>query len=176
LAKGIQEILYSGFLRRVPTVLDPAVDERSRFWASPACFPLLQFDRFQPRMVLIDEVLLNWIPSTAYGVMESHQRRYFRCAVTLPVSVRTTAGDHLKCMSINVSSNGLALNTPTPLELGAAIDLVVELTAETAIAGKGAVIWDDKHGKAGIHFRCNSHEMQSQLDSWLARQSAQSGI
>ena len=109
-------------------------------------------------------------------VMESHQRRYFRCAVTLPVSVRTTVGNHLKCMSINVSSNGIALNTPTPLDLGAEIDLVVELTTETAVAGKGVVIWDDKHGKAGIHFRCNSPEMQSQLESWLARQSAKSGI
>jgi hypothetical protein len=79
-------------------------------------------------------------------------------------------------MSINVSSNGLALNTPTPLELGAEVDMVVELTTEAAIAGKGVVIWDDKHGKAGIHFRCNSPEMQSQLDSWLERHSAKSGV
>jgi hypothetical protein len=127
-------------------------------------------------MILIDEVLLNWIPSTAKGVMDSHRRRYFRCAVTLPVSLRTTLNDHLKCMSINVSSNGLALNTPTPLELGAEVDMVVELTTEAAIAGKGVVIWDDKHGKAGIHFRCNSPEMQSQLDSWLERHSAKSGV
>jgi len=77
---------------------------------------------------------------------------------------------------IDVSSNGLALNSPTPLELGAEVDLVVELTTEIAIAGKGVVIWDDKHGKAGIHFRCNSPEMQSQLDSCLERQSARSGI
>ena len=104
------------------------------------------------------------------------QRRYFRCAVSLPVSLRTNAGDRLKCMSINISSNGLALNTPTPLELGAEINLVVELTTETSIAGKGVVIWDDKHGKAGIHFRCNSPEIQSQLNAWLERQSAKSGI
>jgi hypothetical protein len=108
--------------------------------------------------------------------MESHQRRYFRCAVTLPVSLSTTSGDHLNCTTINVSSNGLALNTPKPLELGAQIDLVVELTTDTAVAGKGVVIWDDKHGKAGIHFRCNSPQMQSQLDFWLERQSGKSGI
>jgi len=79
-------------------------------------------------------------------------------------------------MSINLSSNGLALNTPTPLELGAEVEIVVELATQTAITGKGVVIWDDKHGKAGIHFQCNSLEMQSQLDSWLERQSAKSGI
>jgi hypothetical protein len=79
-------------------------------------------------------------------------------------------------MTINVSSNGLALNTPTPQELGAEVDLVLELPTGTAIAGKGVVIWDDKHGKAGIHFRCNSPEVQSQLDAWLANQSARSGI
>jgi hypothetical protein len=127
-------------------------------------------------MILIDEAPLNWIPSTADGVMGSHHRRYFRCAVTVPVSLSTTSGDHLKCMSINVSSNGLALNTPKPLELGAQIDLVVELTTETVVAGKGVVIWDDKHGKAGIHFRCNSPEMQSQLDFWLERQAGKRGI
>lgn len=79
-------------------------------------------------------------------------------------------------MSINVSSNGLALNTPTPQELGAEVNLVLELPTGDTIAGNGVVIWDDKHGKAGIHFHCNSPEMQSQLDSWLEERSAESGI
>ena len=79
-------------------------------------------------------------------------------------------------MSINVSSNGLALNTPAPQELGAEVNVLLELPTGDTIAGKGIVIWDDKHGKAGIHFKCNSPEMQSQLDSWLSRQSEKSGI
>lgn len=56
------------------------------------------------------------------------------------------------------------------------MNLLLELPTGNTIAGNGVVIWDDKHGKAGIHFQCNSPEMQSQLDSWLERQSAQSGI
>lgn len=79
-------------------------------------------------------------------------------------------------MSINVSSNGLALNVPTPQELGAEVDVMLELPTGDTIAGRGVVIWDDKHGKAGIHFRCNSSAMQSQLDSWLEKQSAKSAI
>jgi hypothetical protein len=108
--------------------------------------------------------------------MNTHQRRYFRCPFTLSVSLRTVSGDHLKCMSINVSSNGLALNTPRPQELGAEVNVAIELPTGDTIAGKGVVIWDDKHGKAGIHFHCNSPEMQSRLDSWLEHQSAKSGI
>ncbi len=108
--------------------------------------------------------------------MNIPQRRYFRCPVTLPVSLRTPSGDHLKCVSINVSSNGLALNTPAPQELGAEVNVLLELPTGDTIAGKGTVIWDDKHGKAGIHFHCNSPEMQSRLDSWLAERSAKSGI
>ena len=56
------------------------------------------------------------------------------------------------------------------------MNLLLELPDGNTIAGNGVVIWDDKHGKAGIHFHCNSPEMQSQLDSWLERQSAKSGI
>ncbi len=108
--------------------------------------------------------------------MNVPQRRYFRCPVALPVSLRTPSGDHLKCTSINVSSNGLALNTPAPQELGAEVNVLLELPTGDTIAGKGTVIWDDKHGKAGIHFHCNSPEMQSHLDSWLADRSAKSGI
>lgn len=108
--------------------------------------------------------------------MNKHQRRYFRCPVALPVLLRTSSGEHLKCTSINVSSNGFALNTPAAQELGAKVNLLLELPTGNTIAGNGVVIWDDKHGKAGIHFQCNSPEMQSQLDSWLERQSAQSGI
>ena len=129
-----------------------------------------------PNLWAIDEAALKQIPSAADGLMNSKRRRYFRCPVKLPVSLRTTSGDHLKCTSINVSSNGLALNTPTAQELGAEVHLVVELPTGNPIAGKGVVIWDDKHGKAGIHFQCNSPEMQSRLDSWLEDQSAKSGI
>jgi len=108
--------------------------------------------------------------------MNNPRRRYFRCPVTLPVSLRTTSGDHLKCTSINVSSNGLALNTPAPQELGAEVNVLVELPTGDTIAGKGVVIWDDKHGKAGIHFHCHCPEMQSKLDSWLEDRSAKIGI
>ena len=79
-------------------------------------------------------------------------------------------------MSINVSSNGVALSTPKPQELGAEVTLMLKLPTGDTIGAKGVVIWDDKHGKTGIHFRCNSPEVQSQLDSWLEDQSAKSGI
>ena len=108
--------------------------------------------------------------------MNIRQRRYFRCPVALPVSLRTSSGDHLKCTSINVSSNGVALNTPAPQELGAEVNLLVELPNGDTIAGKGVVIWDDKHGKAGVHFQCDSPAIQLRLDSWLADRSSKSGV
>jgi hypothetical protein len=32
---------------------------------------------------------------------------------------------------------------------------------------RGVVMWDDKHGKAGLSLECVSPQMQLELDSWL---------
>src|SRR5579872_5823439 len=43
----------------------------------------------------------------AYGLMTSERRRYFRCAVEVPVRMVRDSGEEFDCETINVSSNGM---------------------------------------------------------------------
>ena len=117
----------------------------------------------------IDYVTMRHTLHTAYDLMRSERRRYFRCAALLPLQL-TTLSRQLQCSTINVSSNGVAIETPEPLKLGAPVDLALSLPDGSKVRAQGVVIWDDKHGKAGLHFHCRSPEMRQKLDCWLDEQ------
>jgi hypothetical protein len=69
---------------------------------------------------------------------------------------------------MNLSSNGVALKVTSPLEPGEEIHLILFLQgADVVVRAIGTVVWDDKHGKTGISFKCASPQHQAELDSWL---------
>lgn len=105
----------------------------------------------------------------AYDLMARESRRYFRCSVELPALLaRTNGGVDLRCTTINLSSNGSALRTPSPLNPGEVVQITMFLPGwEQAVHATGPVVWDDKHGKTGIHFECTVPRDQSALDAWL---------
>ena len=109
---------------------------------------------------------------TAYELMARERRRYFRCAVNLPVLlIKINSGTDLRCRTINVSSNGMALTTPSSLNLGEEIQIVFSLPrAECRVRARGIVVWDDKHGKTGVSFRCADSRDQRELNLWLDAQ------
>jgi hypothetical protein len=106
---------------------------------------------------------------TAYDLMVRESRRYFRCTAELPVLLsQANAGTDLRCTAINISSNGMALRTPSSLHLGEVVQIALFLPgAGPAIRASGTVVWDDKHGKAGINFQCGVPRDQTELDAWL---------
>lgn len=114
----------------------------------------------------IDQMAMRRTLHAAYDLMRKERRRYFRCPIDVPVQLTTEDGGSRRCSTINVSSSGAALNVPKSLELGEAVELTLLLPDGPAVRTNGAVIWDDKHGKCGVHFRC-SPQMQAMLDSWL---------
>jgi PilZ domain len=70
---------------------------------------------------------------------------------------------------LSVSSSGVAVVTPAPFTPGKEVEIVLLLHgAELTVRASGTMVWDDKHGKAGITFRCLVPKMQTELDSWLA--------
>lgn len=104
----------------------------------------------------------------AYGLMTRERRRYFRCAAEMPVKLVRDSGEELNCKTINISSNGMALSSPRPLD--AAEKLHISLTlpgAGAPIRLQGTVVWDDKHGKTGLSMECANSQIQLELDSWL---------
>lgn len=105
---------------------------------------------------------------TAYSLMLRERRRYFRYGVCLTIQARTDSGPQMQCTSINISRNGMALNVPRSLDLGESLDLGFSLPdMGDAISASGTVVWDDKHGKAGVSFQCASLEDQNRLGRWL---------
>ena len=105
----------------------------------------------------------------AHNLMVRERRRYFRCVAEVPVLlVHTGLGADCKCTTMNVSSSGLALKTPSPLEPGKEIQLILFLQGtDIVVRALGTVVWDDKHGKTGVSFQCASPQHQAELDSWL---------
>jgi DNA-binding response OmpR family regulator len=104
----------------------------------------------------------------AYDLMARERRRYFRCAAELPALVSGAASGDLKCTTTNISSNGIALRTPRPLEPGELVQIALFLPgAGDAIHANGTVVWDDQHGKTAVTFQCDIPRDQSELDAWL---------
>lgn len=118
-----------------------------------------------------DYVTVRHTLHTAYDLMRGERRRYFRCAIRLPLEL-TTPSRRIQCSTINISGNGVAIETPEPLQLGAPVGLVLTLPDGSKVVAQGVVIWDDKHGKSGLHFHCASPEMRKKLDLWLDEQAA----
>jgi DNA-binding response OmpR family regulator len=109
----------------------------------------------------------------AYDLMRGERRRYFRCAAELPVELMfITSGKSLQCLTMNVSSNGMAVKTPVPLRLAEMMDIALLLPETGTVRATGIVIWDDKHGKCGLKVQCSGPEMRKKVDSWLDSQFA----
>lgn len=108
----------------------------------------------------------------AYDLMARERRRYFRCAVKVPVLlIQENSDADFRFTSINVSSGGIALLGPLALTPGDRVQVIFPLPGvDSLIRAIGTVIWDDKHGKTGLSFRCTGPEHQSDLETWLDAQ------
>lgn len=105
----------------------------------------------------------------AYDLMARERRRYFRYAAEFPLLLeRSGSGADLSCTTINISNSGAAVSTPSTLHPGEQVNVVLLLREpELAVRGSGSVVWDDRHGKAGINFQCGSPAVQQEFNSWL---------
>ena len=105
---------------------------------------------------------------SAYGRMLRDSQGYFRFAVQLPVLVRTASGVVLACTTLNVSQSGIAVMTPSSFSAGDEVEINFDIPGtHTRLRAPGNIIWDDKHGKAGIHFRCEDTAVQARYFAWL---------
>jgi hypothetical protein len=71
--------------------------------------------------------------------------------------------------SVNISETGIALSSPSPLKIGARVQLQVELPRMAQpLVVSGAVCWSDEHGRSGIHFLELHAKTLEQLQLWLS--------
>jgi DNA-binding response OmpR family regulator len=110
--------------------------------------------------------------AAARGFMVAERRRYFRCAVELAVLITRNDSEHIQCTSMNISSNGIGINTPATLKPGERLHVSCMLPGGLNFRAFVKVIWDDGHGKSGLYFDDVHSEMQNKLESWLDSQFA----
>jgi PilZ domain-containing protein len=117
----------------------------------------------------LERIQIRRVLYAAYDLMVRERRRYFRCAVEMPVSlIQAGSGADFSCTSMNISSNGVATRGPGRFDAGEQLQIIIFLREpEFTIRAVGTVVWDDKHGKTGISFACTSPRHQQDLDSWL---------
>ena len=64
----------------------------------------------------------------AYDLMARESRSYFRCTAEIPTLLgQANAGTDLRCTTINISSGGMALKTPSPLRPGEVVQIALFL-------------------------------------------------
>jgi hypothetical protein len=110
---------------------------------------------------------------SAYDLLSGKQRRDFRHPTNLAVSLTAIpSGAAVEGSTLNVSSNGIAVVTPTPLNIAEAMHIALTLPDGFMVHATGVVIWSGQHGKGGLHFQCTSSETREKLDTWLDAQFA----
>jgi CheY-like chemotaxis protein len=104
----------------------------------------------------------------SYGRMLRDSQVYFRLAIELAVTIRAADGKLRQCTTLNISQTGMAVNTPEAFSVGEAIHLAFAIpNTDIFVSAEGKVIWDDKHGKAGISFECASSSVHGPFREWL---------
>jgi DNA-binding response OmpR family regulator len=119
-----------------------------------------------PRPFASDEV--DRALREAHRLMVQGRREYFRLTISLDVSIRRNSGPAIACKTINLSRKGMAINTPEPLTIGETLRLsFFAPNSQVALAAEATVVWDDRHGKAGLRFECIDEHVDQHLYAWL---------
>ena len=112
--------------------------------------------------------LIRSILKPAYGLILRERRRYFRCPVSVPVTVLRTHTPEVRCHSVNISEGGMALSTFVPLRLGEGVQVQFTLPGhEVPFSVKSTVCWS-KTGYLGVRFVSLLQEQKSDLQVWLS--------
>jgi ActR/RegA family two-component response regulator len=103
----------------------------------------------------------------AYGLILRERRRYFRCPISIPVTVGKPTMWKLQCFSVNISEGGMALKTSIPLNVGEQLQICFTLPEHNAISLDATVRWC-KAGCLGLRFTAVRPDRIAELQSWLA--------
>jgi hypothetical protein len=105
----------------------------------------------------------------AYGLILRERRRYFRCPISIPVTILRQSMREVCCYSVNISDGGMAVSTFVPLIAGE--DVQVQFTLpdhKVPFVAESRICWW-KTGHLGVRFVSLSREHKSELQDWLSR-------
>jgi CheY-like chemotaxis protein len=105
----------------------------------------------------------------AYPLMVRERRRYFRCPVQIPTFVSIGSAPEFTATSVNISEGGIAISSPTPVQVGNLLRLRLQLPGSSeSLTLSGEVCWTDATGRSGIHFSNLVSNVSQALQSWLS--------
>jgi diguanylate cyclase (GGDEF)-like protein len=105
----------------------------------------------------------------AFGLILRERRRYFRCPLSIPVSVRRRTMPDVRCCCVNISEGGMAVSTSVALSPGE--DVQVQFTLpdhKGPFLAESRICWL-KTGYLGVRFVSFSQGHKSELQDWLSR-------
>ena len=102
----------------------------------------------------------------ASGLLIREFRRYFRCALEVPIRLSRTDRE-LRAKTTNISMGGLAVRTLEEIRLAERFRLEFVLPNAVALKLEGEVVWADTQGRAGMRFADLSELAYGGLQAWL---------
>jgi c-di-GMP-binding flagellar brake protein YcgR len=111
----------------------------------------------------------------SYSLMLQERRRYFRCSVTIAVSLTSASGAMQVASTINISENGMALSVGAPLAVGERFQLSLDFSGTGESARMTAdVCWADDKDRVGVEFVEIPSVVRARLRTWLFERLRQS--
>jgi CheY-like chemotaxis protein len=105
----------------------------------------------------------------AFGLILRERRRYFRCPLSIPVSIRRRTMPLVRCDTVNISEGGMAVSTFVPLSAGEDVQVQFTLPDQKApFLAESKICWL-KTGHLGVRFVSFSKGHKSELQGWLSR-------
>jgi hypothetical protein len=117
----------------------------------------------------LTESSINQNLRAAYGLILREHRRYFRCPVEVPATLRRPGMPEIRAHVVNISEGGIAIVTTALLKPG--IEVRVELTLpgyESPFIAESTVCWC-REGHIGLQFISLPQEIKAKLHGWLSR-------
>ncbi|HXZ34321.1 MAG TPA: PilZ domain-containing protein [Terriglobales bacterium] len=106
----------------------------------------------------------------AYGLIVRERRRHFRYPVVVPAVLTRKNTPEVFACTVNISENGVALNSSVALERGSQGTVQFTLPDPSLqITAECKVCWNNQKGFAGLQFLFLPSDLASHLQAWLAQ-------
>ena len=117
----------------------------------------------------------NGAASSSLGSLRVQQQRYFRVTMEIPVTL-TLGGQQVEATSVNLSSGGVAIQTPVIIAHGESLEISFPLPeTNTVIEAKAKLAWTSPGGLAGLSFEEMHPALERELQQWLLEKSRAEG-
>jgi CheY-like chemotaxis protein len=105
----------------------------------------------------------------AYGLILRERRRYFRCPISIPITIRRESMAEVRCYSVNISEGGMAVSTFVPLNIGENVQVQFALPDhQEPFLAESTICWW-KTGHLGVRFVSFSQGAKPVLQDWLSQ-------